>query len=144
MPAPQYVVNVDVAVARGGEYLFVERAASESHAAGSLAFPGGKVEGPPDDADAIAATARREVREETGVAVTDVSYVCSNAFRSDDGFDVLNVVVCGEYDGGEAHPREPDEVAAVHWLTVSAFGDREDVPPYLERYVERVERVERT
>ena len=36
-----YVVNVDCAAARGDEYLFVERAASEEHAAGQLSFPGG-------------------------------------------------------------------------------------------------------
>ena len=60
---------MDCAVRRDDAYLFIERAASEEHAADQLAFPGGKVENPPDGADALAATARREVREETGVAV---------------------------------------------------------------------------
>ena len=39
-----YFVNVEGAVVRDGEYLLVERAAAEEHAAGLLGFPGGKVE----------------------------------------------------------------------------------------------------
>lgn len=139
MAVPKYVVNVDVAVARAGEYLFIERAAGESHAAGTLAFPGGKVEDPPDEDDPIAATARREVSEETGVTVEDVEYVLSNTFESDDGQSVLNVVVRGEYASGTAHVRAEDEVAAVHWLSPDTLDGRDDVPPYLETYVERVE-----
>jgi len=133
-----YVVNVDCAVRREDAYLFIERAASEEHAAGQLAFPGGKVEDPPDGEDALAATARREVREETGVAVEDVAYVTSGTFVSDTGHDVLNVVVTGRFDGGEARAHEPAEVGAVHWLTAEAFRER-DPPGFLREYVERVE-----
>ena len=135
-----YVVNVDCAVVRGSEYLFIERAASEEHAAGQLAFPGGKLEEPPDGADAIATTARREVREETGVAVEDVAYVTSGTFESDTGHRVLNVVTCGSYAGGEAHPREPEEIGAVHWLAPDGLRGR-DPPGFLLGYVEAVESV---
>jgi 8-oxo-dGTP diphosphatase len=137
-----YVVNVDCAVARGDEYLCIERAASEEHAAGQLAFPGGKLEDPPDGTDAIAATACREVREETGVEVRDVAYVTSGTFESDTGDPVLNVVTCGAYDGGEAHPREPEEVGAVHWLTPDELRAR-DPPGFLLGYVDSVEAVRR-
>lgn len=135
-----YVVNVDCAVARDDEYLFIERAASEEHAADQLAFPGGKLESPPDGADAIAATARREVREETGVEVRDVAYVTSGTFESDTGHRVLNVVVTGAYDGGEAHPREPEEVRAVHWLGVEELRAC-DPPGFLLGYLDAVEAV---
>ena len=133
-----HVVNVDCAVRRDDAYLFIERAASEEHAADQLAFPGGKVENPPDGADALAATARREVREETGVAVEDVAYVTSGTFVSDTGHDVLNVVVTGQYAGGEARAREPEEVGAVHWLTADEFSER-DPPEFLREYVDAVE-----
>lgn len=132
-------MNVDCAVERDGAYLFIERAASEEHAAGSLAFPGGKVESPPETGDAVAATARREVREETGVRVDGVEYVHSNTFVTDRGRDCLNVVTLGEYDGGDARVAAPDEVAAVHWLTVDEVRDRPDTPAFLRDYVERVE-----
>jgi len=134
----RYVVNVDCAVRRGDEYLFVERAASEEHAAGQLAFPGGKLEAPATAEDAVAATARREVREETGVEVSSVSYVTSGTFVSDTGDEVLNVVTCGEHADGEAHPREPDEIAAVDWLTADELGAR-DPPGFLLGYVDAVE-----
>lgn len=133
-----YVVNVDCAVARGDEYLLVERAASEDHAAGELGLPGGKLEADPGTLDAIEGTAVREVREEVGVAVTDVAYVCSSTFAADFGAPCLQVVTMGTYDGGEAFPREPDEVAAVHWLSREDLDAREDVPPYIERYVDQV------
>ena len=135
---PNYVVNVDCAVRRGAEYLFVERAASEDHAAGQLACPGGKLEDPPAGEDAVAATARREVREETGVEVRDVTCVTSGTFVSDTGDAVLNVVTRGEYADGEAHPREPDEVAAVEWLTPDDLAAR-DPPGFMLGYVDAVE-----
>jgi len=133
-----YVVNVDCAVRRDEEYLFVERAAGEEHAAGQLAFPGGKLEAAPAAEDAIAATARREVREETGVEVRGVSYVTSGTFVSNTGDEVFNVVTRGEYADGKAHPREPDEVAAVDWLTADELTAR-DPPGFLLGYVDAVE-----
>lgn len=134
-----HVVNVDVAVLRDGEYLFVERAASEEHAAGLLSFPGGTLEDPPADEDAVAATARREVREETGVEVTVTEYVTSTTFTADTGNEVLNLVVRAGYAGGEAHVREPEEIAAVHWLTPAEVRAHEGVPRFVERYVDAVE-----
>jgi 8-oxo-dGTP diphosphatase len=106
------VVNVEGAVVRNGEYLLVERAADEEHAAGLLAFPGGKVEQPPGGDATIGTTARRELREEVGA----VEYVRSRTFEAA-GTPCVNVVTICEYAGGEASVREPEEVAAVHWLS---------------------------
>ncbi|MEF8776877.1 MAG: NUDIX domain-containing protein [Haloarculaceae archaeon] len=134
-----YVVNVEAAVVRNGTYLCIERSAQEEHAAGQLGFPGGKVEQPPGNADPVEATARREVREEVGVEVSDVSYVRSRTFETEGGIPCLNVVTRCEYRCGEARPREPKEVAAVHWLGPTAVADHEACPPYLEADVEAVE-----
>lgn len=139
MEKPAYVVNVDVAVARGDEYLFVERAADESHAAGLLGFPGGTVEQSPGGDRTVERTAAREVDEEVGVDVGDVEYVHSTTFEADDGTPVLNVVTAARYAGGEAHPKAEDEVAAVHWLTPDDLRARADVPAFTERYVDLVE-----
>lgn len=136
-----YVVNVDCAVVRDGEYLLVERAAGEEHAAGLLAFPGGKVESPPGTGDALRATARRELREEVGVDVADPVFVTSGTFEADDGTHCLNAVLYGEYAGGDAHPNAPGEVAAVYWLPPEKIQERENAPPYLLEYVDRVEDV---
>jgi ADP-ribose pyrophosphatase YjhB (NUDIX family) len=41
----------------------------------------------------LEAVARREVLDETGVAITvDLRYVCSASFRTEDGHAVINVV----------------------------------------------------
>jgi 8-oxo-dGTP diphosphatase len=137
-----HVVNVDGAVARARddgstEYLLVERSAEEDHAAGLLGLPGGKFEPEPGIDHAVETTVRREIEEEIGVAVGDVEYVCSGTFETDTGHQCLNVVTRCEYEGGEAHPREPEEVAAVHWLTRDDLRARDDVPAFTETYVER-------
>lgn len=109
-----YVVNVDGAVVRDGEYLLIERGAEEDHAAGVLGFPGGTVEQPPGGDEPIRGTARRELAEEVGVDVGAVEYVTSATFEADDGTLCLNVVTRCESVGGDARAKATDEVAAVH------------------------------
>lgn len=138
-----YVVNVEGAVVRAGEYLLVERAPDEDHASGSLAFPGGKVEQSPGSDAPIEATARRELSEEVGIDVGTVEYVCSRTFQTDTGTQCINVVTLCEHEGGEASPRAPDEVTAVHWFSADEIVDREGVPDFLKRDVERIETVRR-
>lgn len=143
-----YVVNVDCAVYRENdaderEYLLIRRSEQESHAAGVVAFPGGKLEADPGDREVVAATARREVREETGVTVTDVQYATSTVFTTDDGTRVVNVVCVGRYAGGEARPREPAEVAAVEWRVPAAIREADDVPGYLTASLDAAETTRR-
>ncbi|WP_254839513.1 NUDIX domain-containing protein [Natronomonas marina] len=135
-----YVVNVEGAVVRDGAYLLVERAADEEHAAGLLGFPGGKVETDPGVDAPIEATARRELREEVGIEVGDVEYVHSRTFETDTGAACLDIVTRCEHVGGEARPRSPEEVAAVHWLTPAEIEARDAAPAFLEGDVERLER----
>ena len=133
-----YVVNVEGAVVRDDAYLVIERGADEDHAPGSLAFPGGKVETPPGGRDPIESTARRELREEVGVDVSEVEYVLSSTFETDDGTPVINVVTLCTDGGGDVSPRASDEVSAVHWLTADEIAAR-NPPSYFERNVEELE-----
>ncbi|WP_458209452.1 NUDIX domain-containing protein [Haladaptatus sp. NG-SE-30] len=139
MEASGYVVNIDGVVVRDDEYLLIERGADEEHAAGLLGFPGGKVEGEPGDEAVIENTVARELREEVGVEVGNVEYVLSTTFEADDGTRCLNILTLCEYESGEAYPRAPDEVAAVHWLSYDEINDREDVPAFTEHYIDRIE-----
>jgi len=136
-----YVVNVDGVVARGDEYLLIERGADEEHAPGALGLPGGKLEAPPGTDNALKTAARREIEEEVGVEVGAVEYVCSGTFEADTGTECLNVVTLCEYVDGEVQARATDEVAAVHWLTFEELREHGDVPAYTETYVERAEAV---
>jgi len=132
------VVNVDAAVVRGDEYLVIERGGEEEHAAGTLSFPGGKVE-PDATGDVIRETARREVREEVGVETGTVEYVTSSTFTADGGSECLNVVVRCEHEAGEPEVRAPEEVADAFWLAYDDLVGHGDVPAYVEAYAEAVE-----
>ena len=52
----------------------------------------------------------------------------------------MNLLTRCEYRGGEASPQDPDEVAAVHWLTPEEIGNREAAPAFLKADVARLER----
>jgi len=137
MDAPHYVVNAEAAVHRDGEYLLVERAAGEEHAAGALALVGGKVE-ITEGRDVLEATVRREVEEEVGVTLGSLDYVTSSAFETPDD-QVVNTVFLAEHDAGTARVRDPEEVAAVHWLTPDEVRDHPDAPAFTADYIEAVD-----
>jgi len=137
-------VNVEGVVARGDEYLLIERAPGEDHAPGALAFPGGKVEQSPGGDAPIEATARRELSEEIGIEVGAVDYVHSRTFETDPGARRIDVITLCEHDGGTARPRAPEEVTAVHWLSADEISDHGKAPEYLEREVRRIEAYRRT
>lgn len=134
-----YVVNVDCAVVRDDSYLVIRRSEEEDHAAGLWGFPGGKLEAPPGTSGAIRRTARREVREETGVRVEDVAFVTSSVFESDGGTRVVNLVTIGSYESGTATARDPTEVAAVDWRTPAALRDGEAIPGFTLAALDAVE-----
>lgn len=130
----RFVVNAEAAIYRDGEYLLVERAAGEDHAAGELALVGGTVER--DAADpALEATVGREVREEVGVEVGELAYVTSTTFETDAATPCVNVVFLGRHAAGEATVEEPDEVARTRWLAPAAVEGHAEVPPYTREYV---------
>jgi 8-oxo-dGTP diphosphatase len=132
---PRYLVNVEAAIYRDGEYLLVERAADEAHASGQLALVGGKVEGTAHDTGAFESTVHREVREEVGVGVTDLTYVQSNAFVADTDAECLNVVFLARHDEGEPTVAAPAEVAATHWLAPADVETHPDCPEWTAAFV---------
>lgn len=135
----RFVVNVETAVHRDGRYLLAERAATEDHAAGALSLVGGTVEREAGGEGVLAATARRELREEVGVTVAETAYVTSGQFVADGGAPVVNVVLLGRHESGEGEVREPEEVASVGWFTPEAVADHDHVPPFTRRYVAAAE-----
>lgn len=130
----RYAVNAEAAIYRDGEYLLVERAAAEDHAAGALALVGGTVEAS-ETGDVLEDTLRREVREEVAIAITDPQYVQSNAFTADDGTPCVNVVFLCRHDDGEARIAALDEVAAVEWLSIDAALDRPALSPWTAEFI---------
>jgi 8-oxo-dGTP diphosphatase len=134
-----YLVNVDAAVVRDGAFLLVERSADEDHAAGELGFPGGTTDPTDEGPDVLEATVRRELREEVAVEVANtMAYVQSNAFESDTGDRVVNVVFLCQHDDGEGRVAS-EEVGAVHWLTAEEVANHPEVPAYTRQQVELAE-----
>lgn len=126
----RFLVNVEAAVYRDGEYLLIERAAAEDHAAGELALVGGTVERGAAE-PALESTVRREVREEVGVEVTGLVYVTSRTFRTDGGAACVDVVFLGRHGAGEATVEAPEEVASTAWFAPAEVASHPDVPSYV-------------
>lgn len=133
-----FVVNVEGAVVRDDEYLFIERGAEEDHAAGLLGFPGGKVERARERDDPLEDALRREIEEGVGLAPDGVVHVTSSEFEAN-GTPCLNVVFLCRHGGDTAERREPGEVAALHWLTADEAVEMENCPPWIAGYVGRIE-----
>ncbi len=80
------IVNVEGAVVKGVHYLMIVRGAKETHAAGTLSLPGGKLEPIEPQDNVLEATLRREIREEVGVEIDgNMDYLESTFFLSDAG-----------------------------------------------------------
>lgn len=137
--ADEYVVNVEGATYRDGEYLLARRSEAENHAAGTWSLIGGKVEGIPRADDVLVETLAREIHEEVGVEVADATYVTASAFVDDVGRPVVNVVYLCRYDGGTPRVREPEEVAEVEWIAPGDF-ERIDLPSFTLDYLEAIDR----
>ena len=115
----RYIVNVEGAVVReDGRYLMIVRSWQKRHQPGTLTLPGGKVENA-GTSDAVLEThLRREIDEETGVAVyDDMYYLESKSFVTGDGEPVIDIVFLCRYKTGAPVLTRPEEVASIHWMT---------------------------
>ncbi len=134
-----YTVNVEVAIVRGNDYLMITRGEAEEHAAGTLAFPGGKVDPGTITDDVLEKTARREVQEEVGLSILHLQYLESKSFLADDGVLVLDVVFIAEVESGEPCIGDVAEVAELHWLRAEEVLHHEKTPPWIARSIRLAE-----
>ncbi len=140
MIADKYIVNVEGAVVKDGQYLMIVRS-EEEYAPGGLSFPGGKVEGAGNLDDILEETLRREIAEEVGLEVHDeMVYVRSSAFVAE-GDPVVDVVFLCCYRAGTAVAADPAEVAAVRWMTAREAIAHPETPPWTRMSLELAERI---
>jgi 8-oxo-dGTP diphosphatase len=141
MPDHRYMVNIEGAVVKDGRYLMIIHGEGEEHAAGVLAFPGGKVEDNEMASSVLEETARRELREEVDIEVGDeMAYVDSASFVAGDDQDIDVVFLCC-YRSGEPRACDPKEVAAVQWMTPAEILAHPKSPPWMNSAIKRVEKV---
>jgi 8-oxo-dGTP diphosphatase len=135
-----YVVNVEAVVTDGERYLMAVRSEQEEHAPGGLTFPGGKVESAGASNHILEETARREVREETGVEVDpQLTYLWSSAFTAANGWPVVDVVFLCRYQSGEPAALQPEEISDVRWMTAEEIFTQPALAPWTRYSIERAE-----
>ncbi|MEX2314313.1 MAG: NUDIX domain-containing protein [Thermomicrobiales bacterium] len=137
------LINVEAAVYHDGRYFVIVRGDEEDHAAGMLAFPGGKLDFSVTS-DVIERTVAREVEEETGAIVDEIMYVESHSFIApNDGTPVVDIVYLCHYVSGTPTISDPGEVAALRWMTVAEILAEPASPPWMAPSLALVERKRR-
>lgn len=94
-----------------------------SHGAGEWAFPGGHLE----FGETIFETAKREVREETGLDVNEfelISVADEMRYIKSDNKHYLNIGIKAVYAGGEPQLLEPDKCAEWRWFSMDGLPDK--------------------
>ena len=112
MKRPQ--VGVGVFVERNGKILVGKR--KGSHGAGTWALPGGHLE----PGESFGACCKREVLEETGLIIKNISpVVFTNDIFHAQGLHYITLFFKGEYESGEAIVAEPRECEEWRWVSLN-------------------------
>lgn len=126
----RFIVNVEIAICRADSYLMIVCSAQESHAPGTLSFPGGTVEHGSLATNVLEETARREALEEAGrMLAPELAYVESKSFVIDDNEPVVDVVFLARYQSGESLAGDPAQVASPVWLSAGEIQRHPDSQP---------------
>lgn len=117
-PGKDYIgVGFGVMIMRDGKILLGRRhedprkADSELNGMNTWTMPGGKM----DLGETFEETARREVKEETGIDLKKLEVICVNNERIDE-VHFITVGMYSENFDGEARIMEPDEIVEWQWF----------------------------
>ena len=106
-------VGVGVFVKRKGKILVGKR--KGSHGAGSWALPGGHLE----PGESFETCCKREVLEETGLSINNISpVVFTNDVFRDEGLHYITLFFEGDYESGEAIVAEPHHCEEWRWVSL--------------------------
>ncbi|AIF66138.1 NUDIX hydrolase [Terribacillus saccharophilus] len=130
-----FVVNVEGAIYRDGKWLMIKRSEKEEHAAGCLSMVGGKCDLEGVSTDILERTLKREIFEEVGIEVEDLTYVNSSSFVTDKGTHVIDIVFLCQHITGEPYAKSMEEVGEVMWMTMEDIMVHEDAPSYLKENI---------
>lgn len=125
--AQELVEAVSVAVRDGERFLLVERGRAPSK--GLYAFPGGRVE----EGESLEAAARREVLEETGLALGELAFLSRIEIAPEPDLGVPGfrlTIFAGAHPGGEAVAG--DDAAGLGWFTTTQMADIAVTPSTVE------------
>ncbi|WP_127529479.1 NUDIX hydrolase [Paenibacillus kobensis] len=130
-----FVVNVEGAIRRNGQWLLIRRSEKEEHAGGTLSLVGGRCEAEGFASDILEKTLHREIFEEVGCEVTDLHYVNSSSFVSDSGVHVIDIVFLCRHKSGEPYCKSSDEVDQVLCRTTEEIINDMNLPGFLRENI---------
>lgn len=135
-----YAVTVCVLIQRDDTWLLVVRAPKVSYAPNMIGMIGGHVDLTQSLADALEETARREVAEEVGVDLSEMSlgYVESEFLITDGGERQITVTFTTQAPPDiEPYVNAPDELVEVGWWTLNDLEADPRCPSWLPRLIRR-------
>jgi 8-oxo-dGTP diphosphatase len=138
--AEVYAVTVCVLIQRGDTWLLVVRAPDVTYASNMIGMIGGHVEVTRPLADVLEATARREVTEEVGLDLSQVTlrYLESEFFITDRGERQITVTFTAQaLSGIEPYVNAADELVEVGWWTLADLEADPRCPSWLPALIRR-------
>lgn len=109
-------VGVGVLVERDGTLLLIRRRGVHGH--GTWSTPGGHL----DYGETPEACAAREVREETGVDIRNVTFEgITNDLFEEEGRHYVTLWFHAAWAAGDAHIAAPDEMSEIGWFPTEAL-----------------------
>lgn len=135
----QYTVGVECIIEYNGKLLFIRRP-SHKHAGGTLAFPGGGVEGEKElnHQDILRCAAKREVFEEVGLTLKDpLIYLTTSYFVDDFEKPVIHsVFYCRLYNTLPTLNINAAEVPEYTWITPANALLNAETPSWIKKYIQ--------
>lgn len=120
-------VAITAIIVKDGKYLITRRSPHKRRFPGMWTVPGGKLETedyinlPKDTTDywynVLEKVLRREVREEVGLDITNITYVTSLATVHSDGNPSLVISCLADYEAGDIILK-PDETDEFQWVSL--------------------------
>ncbi len=111
MEQPEVRVGIAVFIFKDGKFLMMQR--KGSHGAGSWSVPGGHLE----FGESFEQTAEREVREETGLEISNyrVAGITNDYFESE-GKHYVTIWLVTDYASGQEKILEPQKCTGMEWV----------------------------
>ncbi len=110
---PTVRVGVGVFICRNGKFLMGQR--HNAHGEGSWSIPGGHME----FGESFEETAKREVREETGLEIINIRFAAvTNDFFPSEQKHYVTVWVISDCPDGRERITEPDKLTHFSWRTL--------------------------